>query len=59
MGLQIIKDGKVIRDDNQVELTEEQKLRKIVERQEKVIEDLHNQIKDLKADVRFYKVNGG
>ena len=58
MGLQIIKDGKVIQDDNQVELTEEQKLRKIVERQEKIIEDLHNQIRDLKADVRFYKVNG-
>ena len=54
MGLQIIKDGKVIQDDNQVELTEEQKLRKIVERQEKIIEDLHNQIRDLKSN----KVNG-
>jgi hypothetical protein len=59
MGLQIIKDGQVIHNDNQVELTEEQKLRNIVERQEKIIQDLHNQIKDLKDDVRFYKVNGG
>lgn len=58
MGLEIIKDGKLIHSDNPTELTEEQKLRKIIERQEKTIEDLHNQIKDLKADIRFYKVNG-
>jgi hypothetical protein len=58
MGLQIIKDGQVIHNDNQVELTEEQKLRNIVERQQRVIEDLHNQIKDLKAELWLYKLNG-
>jgi cell division protein FtsL len=60
MAITIKRDGQVIHTDvkedtHQVELD---RLNKIIDRQEKTIQDLNNQIKDLKADIRFYKIHG-
>ena len=58
MGIQIIKDGQVIKDDNKPQKTEVELLQQTIDRQDKYIDDLQNQIKDLKADLRFYKIHG-
>jgi len=60
MAVKIIRDGQVVHTDkkedtHQIELD---RLNAIIDRQEKMINDLNNQIKDLKADIRFYKIHG-
>lgn len=52
MGIQIIKDGQVIVDDNK---TVEEK--KETDLKDRIILDLQNQIKDLKQELRFYKIH--
>ncbi len=48
MEIDVIKD---------IEKSNEERLKKIIEKQDKIIQDLQNQIKDLKADIRFYKIH--
>jgi cell division protein FtsL len=43
MGLEIIKDGVVVRQDNKPSLEE------VISQQEQIINDLKNQIKDLQS----------
>ena len=43
MGLEIIKDGVVVRDDNKTHSEE------LIQQQEQIINDLKNQIKDLQS----------
>jgi len=50
MGLEIIKDGKLVHSDNKPEPTEIEKLNKIIEQQQILIQYLNNQIKDLKEN---------
>jgi len=52
MGIQIIKDGQVIVDDNKTKEEE-----KKVDTKDTIILDLQNQIKDLKQELRFYKIH--
>jgi hypothetical protein len=49
MGLEIIKNGKVVHSDNKPEPTEIEKLNTIIEQQQQLIQHLNNQIKDLKS----------
>lgn len=59
MAVKIIRDGQVIHTDKkEVVKSEIELLKEKVTQQEKVIDDLNNQIKDLKADLRFYKIHG-
>lgn len=48
MDIDVIKD---------IEKSNVDKLKKLIEKQDKIILDLQNQIKDLKADLRFYKIH--
>jgi len=48
MDIDVIKD---------IEKSNVDKLKKLIEKQDKIILDLQNQIKDLKADIRFYKIH--
>jgi cell division protein FtsL len=48
MEIDVIKD---------IEKTNVDKLKKLIEKQDKIILDLQNQIKDLKSDIRFYKIH--
>ena len=58
MAVKIIRDGQVIHSDKKEVKSEVEILKEKITQQEKVIEDLNNQIKDLKADIRFYKIHG-
>lgn len=58
MAVKIIRDGQVIHSDKKEVKSEVELLREKITQQEKVIDDLNNQIKDLKADIRFYKIHG-
>ena len=60
MAIKIIRDGQVIHTDVKEEIRESEVdiLNKKIDQQQKIIDDLTNQIKDLKADIRFYKIHG-
>jgi cell division protein FtsL len=60
MAIKIIRDGQVIHTDVKEEVIESEvdTLNKKIDQQQKIIDDLTNQIKDLKADIRFYKIHG-
>jgi hypothetical protein len=52
MGLEIIKNGKVVHSDNKPEPTEIEKLNKLIEQQQILIQHLNNQIRDLKCQIK-------
>ena len=59
MAVKIIRDGQVIHSDRkEATKSEVELLKEKISQQEKIINDLNNQIKDLKADLRFYKIHG-
>ena len=56
MSVKIVRDGQVIHDDSKPKVIEvDTQLNEIIERQELIIKDLQNQIKDLKTDLKFYR----
>lgn len=64
MAVKIIRDGKVIHSDKKEVVNHEiqdqsliDKLNHKIEQQQRIINDLNNQIKDLKADLRFYRIH--
>ena len=59
MAVKIIRDGQVIHSDKkEATKSEVELLKEKITQQDRIIQDLNNQIKDLKADVRFYKIHG-
>ena len=56
MSVKIVRDGQVIHDDSKPNVIESDTLlSEIIKRQELLIQDLQNQIKDLKTDLKFYR----